>query len=160
MWYEYKLDVKGGKSITVIAIQVKCADSFQLPSILHKWWNSNIKGIYLFFEELDGPAVSALGVLSRMLSNVGRPSDGWPKICYLKLLRALKGPLSRWSRLYLQLLAPTNPWVFTTFIESQNLYHTCMYDFIFTEYVCTYHAVYLRRACRGISEIPPRRPFY
>jgi hypothetical protein len=30
--------------------------------------------------------------------------DGWPKIYYLKLLRASEGTLSRWSRLHLQLL--------------------------------------------------------
>jgi hypothetical protein len=31
------------------------------------------------------------------------------KIYYLKLLRASEDTLSRWSRLHLQLLAPTNP---------------------------------------------------
>jgi hypothetical protein len=29
-------------------------------------------------EEFDSPVVSALGVRSRKLSNVGRSSDGWP----------------------------------------------------------------------------------
>jgi hypothetical protein len=67
-------------------------------------------------EELDGPAVSAtllnFGMQSRKLSNVGQSLDGWPKIFYLELLRASEGTLSRWSRLYLQSLAPTNPlWV-------------------------------------------------
>jgi hypothetical protein len=31
------------------------------------------------------------------------------KIYYLELLRASEGTLSRWSRLYLQSLVPTNP---------------------------------------------------
>jgi hypothetical protein len=35
---------------------------------------------------------------------------GWiTKMYYLTLLRASEGTLSRWSRLHLQLLAPTNP---------------------------------------------------
>jgi hypothetical protein len=35
---------------------------------------------------------------------------GWvTKIYYLELLRASEGTLSRWSRMYLQSLAPTNP---------------------------------------------------
>jgi hypothetical protein len=35
--------------------------------------------------------------------------DGWPKMNYLELVRASGGTLSRWSRLHLQLLTPTNP---------------------------------------------------
>jgi hypothetical protein len=61
------------------------------------------------FEKRDGTAVSALGVRSRKLSNIGRSSDLWPKMYYLELLRASEGTLSRGSRLYLQSLAPTNP---------------------------------------------------
>jgi hypothetical protein len=33
------------------------------------------------------------------------------KISYFELLRALEGTLSRWSRLHLQSLAPTNPYL-------------------------------------------------
>jgi hypothetical protein len=47
-------------------------------------------------------------VRSRKLSNVGQSLDGWPKTNYLELHRASEGILSRWSRLYLQSLAPTN----------------------------------------------------
>jgi hypothetical protein len=59
--------------------------------------------------ELDGPAVSALGVRSQKPSNVlnGQSLDGWTKIYYLELLRASEGTLSCWSRLYLQSLAST-----------------------------------------------------
>jgi hypothetical protein len=46
---------------------------------------------------------------SRKISNVGQSLDGWPKIYYLKLLRASEGTLSRWSRLHLQSLTLTNP---------------------------------------------------
>jgi hypothetical protein len=62
-------------------------------------------------EKLDSPAVSALGVRSRKLSNAlnGQSWDGWPKPYHLELLRASEGTLSRWSRLRLQSLAPTNP---------------------------------------------------
>jgi hypothetical protein len=63
---------------------------------------------YLGGEELDGTTVSALGVQSLKLSNIGRSSDD-QKIYYLKLLRAAEDTLSPWSRLYLQSLAPTNP---------------------------------------------------
>jgi hypothetical protein len=49
------------------------------------------------------------GVRSRKSSNVGQSLDGWPQIYYLELLRASEGTLNRWSRLHLQLLAPTNP---------------------------------------------------
>jgi hypothetical protein len=61
------------------------------------------------WEELDGPAISALDVRSRKLSNIGRSSDGWPKIYDLELLRTSEGTFGRWYRLYLQPLAPTNP---------------------------------------------------
>jgi hypothetical protein len=50
------------------------------------------------------------GMRSRKLSNVDQSLDGCPKIYYLKLLRASEGTLSRWSRLHLQSLAPTNPY--------------------------------------------------
>jgi hypothetical protein len=43
------------------------------------------------------------------LSNIGQSLDGWLKIYYLKLFRASEDMLSRWSRLHLQSLAPTNP---------------------------------------------------
>jgi hypothetical protein len=49
------------------------------------------------------------GVRSRKLSNNGQSLDGRPKIYYLELFRASEGTLSRWSRLHLQPLAPTNP---------------------------------------------------
>jgi hypothetical protein len=42
----------------------------------------------VYGEELDGPAVIALGVRSQKVSNIGRSSDKWPKIYYLELLRA------------------------------------------------------------------------
>jgi hypothetical protein len=62
-------------------------------------------------EELDGPAVSALGVRSAIAESKQcsqRPVIGWmTKIYYLELLRASGATLSRWSWLYLQLLAPT-----------------------------------------------------
>jgi hypothetical protein len=48
-------------------------------------------------------------VRSRNISNVGRSLDRWPKICYLELLRASEGTLSRLSRLYLQSLTSNNP---------------------------------------------------
>jgi hypothetical protein len=51
----------------------------------------------------------SFGMRSRKISNVGQSLDGWPKIYYLELLRASEGTLSRWSRLHLQFLAPTNP---------------------------------------------------
>jgi hypothetical protein len=55
-------------------------------------------------EELDSPAVSALGVRSRKLSNAlnGQSWDRWPKPYHLALLRASEGTLSRWSQLHLQ----------------------------------------------------------
>jgi hypothetical protein len=48
-------------------------------------------------EELNGLAVSTLGVRTRKLTNVskGCSSDGGPKIYYLELLRASEGILSR-----------------------------------------------------------------
>jgi hypothetical protein len=49
------------------------------------------------------------GVRSQKVSNVGQSSNGRPKIYYLELLRASEGTLSRWRRLHLQLLTPTNP---------------------------------------------------
>jgi hypothetical protein len=57
---------------------------------------------FLTGEELNGPAVNALGVRSQKLSNVGRTSNGCHKIYFLELLRASEGTLSRWSQLYLQ----------------------------------------------------------
>jgi hypothetical protein len=42
------------------------------------------------------PHGQLLCVRYRKLSNIVRPSDGWPKIYYLELLRASKGTLSRW----------------------------------------------------------------
>jgi hypothetical protein len=58
----------------------------------------------MLYRELNGRAVSALGVRLRKLSNIGDK-----KINYLKLFRASEGTLSRWSRLHLQSLALTNP---------------------------------------------------
>jgi hypothetical protein len=46
-------------------------------------------------------------VRSRKLSIVGQLLDRWPKFYYLEL-RASEGTLSRWSRLNLQSLVPTN----------------------------------------------------
>jgi hypothetical protein len=45
-------------------------------------------------EMLDGPAVSALGVRSRKLSNIGRSSNG-DEMYYLELFHALEGTLNR-----------------------------------------------------------------
>jgi hypothetical protein len=74
-------------------------------------------------EELDGPTVSVFGIQSRKLSNIGRSSDGWPKIYYLKLLCASEDTLSRWSCLHLQSLAPTNPhWTRVMFYGPLSLY--------------------------------------
>jgi hypothetical protein len=39
----------------------------------------------------------------------GEVKQRWSVIYYLELLRASVGTLSRWSRLHLQSLAPTNP---------------------------------------------------
>jgi hypothetical protein len=59
----------------------------------------------LVTEELDDPAVSAIAeTKQRSQWSV----TGWViKIYYPELLRASEGTLSRWSRLHLQLLAPT-----------------------------------------------------
>jgi hypothetical protein len=67
--------------------------------------------IYMFVQELDSTAVSALGVRSRKLSSAlnGQSWDRWPKPYHVELLRASEGTLSRWSRLHLRSLAPTNP---------------------------------------------------
>jgi cellulose synthase/poly-beta-1,6-N-acetylglucosamine synthase-like glycosyltransferase len=46
---------------------------------------------------------------SRKLSNVVQSLDGWQKNYNLELLRASEATLSRWFRLHLQSLAPTNP---------------------------------------------------
>jgi hypothetical protein len=54
--------------------------------------------INILFEELDGPAVSAL---RRAIAEVKqrRSVIGWvTKIYYLEFLRASEGVLSRWSR--------------------------------------------------------------
>jgi hypothetical protein len=57
------------------------------------------------------PRSMCFGVQSRKLSKIGWSSDGWPKIYYLKFLRASEDMFSRWSRLHLQSLAPNNlPW--------------------------------------------------
>jgi hypothetical protein len=42
--------------------------------------------VCIVHEELNGLALSALGVRSGKLSNVGRSSDGGPTICYLEFL--------------------------------------------------------------------------
>jgi hypothetical protein len=62
-------------------------------------------------KELESPAIRALGIRSRKLSNVlkGQSSDKLPIIYYLELLRATECTLSRWSRLHLQSLAHNNP---------------------------------------------------
>jgi hypothetical protein len=59
--------------------------------------------------ELDGSAVSALW---RAIAEVKQHWSviGWlTKTYYLELFRASEGALSRWTRLHLQSLAPTNP---------------------------------------------------
>jgi hypothetical protein len=60
---------------------------------LEKWkWFCAINFMQFYtrdnFEELDSPAVSALGVRSRKLSNIGQSSDGWSKIYYFERVRA------------------------------------------------------------------------
>jgi hypothetical protein len=55
------------------------------------------------------PRSVRFGVQSRKLSNVGQSRDGCPNKYFLELLRASEGTLSRWSRLNLKSLAPTNP---------------------------------------------------
>jgi hypothetical protein len=61
-------------------------------------------------EELDSPAISALGVRSRKLSNAlnGQSWEGWPKPYHLELLRASEGKLSLFPAAFAS-LAPTNP---------------------------------------------------
>jgi hypothetical protein len=49
-----------------------------------------------------------MALRSRKLSNEGQSLDGKPKIYNLELLRASEGTLSRWSRLHLRSLVPTN----------------------------------------------------
>jgi hypothetical protein len=75
------------------------------------WGLSEILPISYDLQELDSPAVTALGVRSRKLSNAlnGQPWDGWPKSYHLELLSGSEGTLRRWSRLHLQSLAPINP---------------------------------------------------
>jgi predicted RNA-binding protein with PUA-like domain len=60
-------------------------------------------------EEVDVPAVSALGVRSRKLRNVlkGQSRMGDQIFFYFELLRASEGTLSCWSRQHLQSLAST-----------------------------------------------------
>jgi hypothetical protein len=53
--------------------------------------------------------MARFGVRSWKLSNVGQSLNGWPNMYYLELLRASEGASSRWSRLHLKSLAPTNP---------------------------------------------------
>jgi hypothetical protein len=60
-------------------------------------------------EELDGFAVSALQHVIAEVRQVNQTLDGWLKMYYVEPLRASKGTLSRWPRLHLQSLAPTNP---------------------------------------------------
>jgi hypothetical protein len=61
----------------------------------------------MYGEELDVPAVSAL---RRAIAEVNQRWSviGWVMTKNL-LSRASEGTLSRWSRLHLQSLAPTNP---------------------------------------------------
>jgi hypothetical protein len=77
-------------------------------------------------EEVGGFVVSALGVWSRKISNIGRASDGWPKIYYFELLCASDGMLSRWFRLYLQSFAPTNPhWAWPVLLVGKSIRKAC-----------------------------------
>jgi hypothetical protein len=59
-----------------------------------------------WYEELDGPAVIAL---RRAIAEVKQRWSviGW--VSKILLSRASEGTLSRWSRLHLQSLPPTNP---------------------------------------------------
>jgi hypothetical protein len=61
-------------------------------------------------EELDSPVVSALGMRSRKLSNAlnGQSWDGVTKTLSSQAPPCFGRHLSRWSRLHLQSLAPTN----------------------------------------------------
>jgi hypothetical protein len=55
------------------------------------------------------PRLVRFDVRSRKLSNFGQSLNGGTKIYYYVLLRASEGMLSRWCRLHLQSLTPTNP---------------------------------------------------
>jgi hypothetical protein len=58
------------------------------------------------------PPRRAIAEFKQRWSVIGSPIhwwDGLPKIYYLELLSASEGTLSRWSRLQMQSLAPTNP---------------------------------------------------
>jgi hypothetical protein len=74
-------------------------------------WDTYIlpKRVIRNMRSLMAPRSVHFGVRSRKLSNVGQSWDGWLKMYYVELLRASEGTLSRWSRLHLQSLAPTNP---------------------------------------------------
>jgi hypothetical protein len=78
--------------------------------VSNKRWTEIIWDLLLpLYEELDGPAVSAL---RRAIEEVKQRWSviGWvTKIYYLELLRDSEGTFSRWSRLHLQSLTPTNP---------------------------------------------------
>jgi hypothetical protein len=60
--------------------------------------------------ELNGHAVSALRrAIAEVKQRWSVMIDWVTKIYYLEILRASECTLSRWSRLHLQSLAPTNP---------------------------------------------------
>jgi hypothetical protein len=65
-------------------------------------------------EELDGPAVIALGLLEWVT-----------KIYYLKLLRVSEGTLSSWSRLHLQSLAPAPALTRVDFMQAAGRKNKC-----------------------------------
>jgi hypothetical protein len=112
------------RDMLVLTVKYSQSNLCSMPKLIRLriyWWSLTVLYsltccwlyIYVFFliavpfkEKLDGSTVSVLGVRSQKLSNIGRWSDGWPKIYYLELLRASEGTLSRWSRLYWQSLAP------------------------------------------------------
>jgi hypothetical protein len=60
-------------------------------------------------EVLDGPAVSALRHTIAKAKQLWSVTGEVTNIYYFELLRASEATISRWSRLYLQSLAPTNP---------------------------------------------------
>jgi hypothetical protein len=64
--------------------------------------------MYVFQRGSKAPLSVRFGVRSRNLSNVGQSLVVWPNIYYLELLCASDGTLSRWYRLHMQSLAPTN----------------------------------------------------
>jgi hypothetical protein len=68
-----------------------------------------INSTYTLDEELDGPAVNALRFAIAEVKQRWSVFGWVTKNYYLELLRASEGTLSRWSRLHLQSLAPTNP---------------------------------------------------